>query len=134
MVVELSGGAGHGRGAARRSRTWGMGMNDRVLWRRSARAGASLALAEMLALLAACGGKDEPELMASAKQYIEKRDHKAAITELKNMLEKNPQSGEARFLLGQALLESGDPLGADVELKRALEYRHPESAVAPVRA
>jgi putative PEP-CTERM system TPR-repeat lipoprotein len=109
-------------------------MNDRVVWRGSARRGATLALAAMLAMLAACGGKNEPELMASAKQYIEKHDTKAAIIELKNLLEKNPQSGEARFLLGQALLESGDPVGADVELKRALEYRHPESAVAPVRA
>jgi putative PEP-CTERM system TPR-repeat lipoprotein len=109
-------------------------MKDRVLWQRSARCGAALALAATLAVLGACGGKDEAALMASAKQYIEKRDSKAAIIELKNVLEKNPQSGEARFLLGQALLESGDPVGADVELKRALEYRHPETAVAPVRA
>jgi putative PEP-CTERM system TPR-repeat lipoprotein len=109
-------------------------MKDRVLWPRSARCGAALALAATLAVLGACGGKDEAALMASAKQYIEKRDSKAAIIELKNVIEKNPQSGEARFLLGQALLESGDPVGADVELKRALEYRHPETAVAPVRA
>ena len=109
-------------------------MTDRVRWSGAARRGATLALAATLALLGACGGKDEAALMASAKQYIEKRDAKAAIIELKNLLEKNPRSGEARFLLGQALLESGDPVGADVELKRALEYRHPESAVAPVRA
>lgn len=109
-------------------------MNDRVVWRRAARQGATLALAAMLAVLGACGGKDEAALMASAKQYLEKQDTKAAVIELKNLLEKNPQSGEARFLLGQALLESGDPAGAEVELKRALEYRHPESAVAPVRA
>jgi len=99
------------------------------------RRGATLALvAAALAVMGACGGKDEAALMTSAKQYLEKRDAKAAIIELKNLLEKNPQSGEARFLLGQALLESGDAVGADVELKRALEYRHPEAAVAPVRA
>ena len=109
-------------------------MKDRVVWRLSARRGATLALAATLAVLGACGGKDEPALMASAKQYLEKRDAKAAVIELKNLLEKNPQSGEARFLLGQALLESGDPAGAEVELKRALEYGHPEKAVAPVRA
>ena len=109
-------------------------MKDRVLWQRAARCAAALALATALAGLGACGGKDEAALMASARQYIEKRDSKAAIIELKNVLEKNPQSGEARFLLGQALLDSGDPVGADVELKRALEYRHPEAAVAPVRA
>ena len=115
-------------------RAWGTGMKDRVVGRPWARRGASLALAAMLAVLGACGGKDESALMASAKQYLEKRDAKAAVIELKNLLEKNPQSGEARFLLGQALLESGDPAGAEVELKRALEYSHPESAVAPVRA
>lgn len=109
-------------------------MKDRVVWRLSARRGATLALAATLAVLGACGGKDEPALMASAKQYLERRDAKAAVIELKNLLEKNPQSGEARFLLGQALLESGDPAGAEVELKRALEYGHPEKAVAPVRA
>jgi putative PEP-CTERM system TPR-repeat lipoprotein len=109
-------------------------MKDRVVWRLSARRGATLALAATLAVLGACGGKDEPALMASAKQYLEKRDAKAAVIELKNLLEKNPQSGEARFLLGQALLESGDAAGAEVELKRALEYGHPEKAVAPVRA
>ena len=109
-------------------------MKVRVWGERAARGGAALALAAVLALQVGCGGKDEGELLASAKQYIEKRDHKAAVIELKNLLEKNPQSAEARFLLGQALLESGDPVGAELELKRALEYRHPETAVAPVRA
>jgi putative PEP-CTERM system TPR-repeat lipoprotein len=97
------------------------------------RAGLAATLATLV-LLSACGGKNEGELLASARQYLEKRDAKAAVIELKNVLEKNPQSAEARFLLGQALLESGDPLGADVELKRALEYQHPQAAVAPVRA
>lgn len=95
---------------------------------------AALSLAASLALFAACGGKGEADLMASAKQYLEKRDAKAAVIELKNLLEKNPQSAEGRFLLGKALLESGDAAGADVELKRALEYKHPESEVVPVRA
>ncbi len=109
-------------------------MNDRVVWHRAARGGVTMALAAALAVLGACGGKDEPALMASARQYLEKHDAKAAVIELKNLLEKNPQSGEGRYLLGQALLESGDPAGAEVELKRALEYGHPEKAVAPVRA
>lgn len=93
---------------------------------------AALALAAVLA--AGCGGKSEAELMSSAKAYLDKRDAKAATIQLKNLLEKNPQSPEARFLLGQALLESGDPVSAEIEFRRALDYRHPESAVAPARA
>ncbi|NRF66858.1 PEP-CTERM system TPR-repeat protein PrsT [Aquincola sp. S2] len=92
------------------------------------------ALALAAALAAGCGGKSEAELMTSAKAYLEKRDPKAATIQLKNLLEKNPQSAEARFLLGQALLDGGDPVGAEVELRRALEYRHPEAAVIPARA
>jgi putative PEP-CTERM system TPR-repeat lipoprotein len=104
------------------------------LGNRVVRGGVAVALVAAMALLGACSGKDEAALLASAKQYIDKRDHRAAVIELKNLLEKNPQSGEARFLLGQALLETGDPAGAEVELRRALEFRHPDAAVVPVRA
>ena len=89
----------------------------------------------LLALvLTACGGKGEAELLSSAKDYLEKRDNKAAVIQLKNLLEKNPSSGEGRFLLGRALLESGDAAGAEVELQRALEMKFPEAQVVPVRA
>lgn len=88
----------------------------------------------MALVLAACGGKGEAELLGSAKQYLEKRDAKAAVIQLKNLLDKNPSSAEGRFLLGQALLENGDPVGAEVELRRALDLKFPEAQVVPMRA
>ncbi len=90
----------------------------------------SLALAALLTL-AGCDGKSETELLASAKSYLQKDDPKAAIIQLKNALQQQPSSGEARFLLGQALLESGDAAGAEVELRRALELEYPSSRVTP---
>jgi Flp pilus assembly protein TadD len=53
---------------------------------------------------------------------------------VKNALQQNPNLGEARFLLGSALLDSGDLSGAEVELRKALELKHPADAVVPLLA
>ena len=87
------------------------------------------------ALLAACGGGDSPEtLIASAREYIAKKDHPAAIIQLKNALQKDVNSAEARFLLGQSLLANGDPVGAAVELRKARDLKHPDVQVVPLLA
>jgi putative PEP-CTERM system TPR-repeat lipoprotein len=86
-----------------------------------------------LALAAGCG--DSPEAMlTSAKDYLTKNDHAAATIQLKNALTKNPNSGEARFLLGRALLDSGDPVAAEVELRKAIELKFSADQVNPVLA
>ena len=82
-------------------------------------------------LLSGCGGKSDGELLTSAKAYLQKRDSKAAVIQLKNLLQANPSSAEARFLLGVALLESGDATGAEIELRRAQELQHPDAAGGP---
>lgn len=87
--------------------------------RRSAHFLASCALA---LLLGACTGGDSTErLIASAKSFLEKREFKAAVIELKRALDKDARSAEARLLLGRALLEEGDPAAAEVELRKAEE-------------
>jgi Tfp pilus assembly protein PilF len=59
-----------------------------------------LALA-LAASICGCGGGEDPAaLMASAKQYLQRRDFSASIIQLKNVLQKNPDNGEARHLLG----------------------------------
>ncbi|MBI3368199.1 MAG: PEP-CTERM system TPR-repeat protein PrsT, partial [Burkholderiales bacterium] len=80
--------------------------------------------------LAGCG-KSQGDLIASAKDYLKKGDAKAATIQLKNLLQKSPDSGEGRFLLGKALLLTGDLPGAEIELNRALEYKYSDEAVAP---
>ncbi len=83
------------------------------------------------ALLAACGGPSEAELLASARTYIEQRDHNAAIIQLKAALQANPQQAEARYLLGKALLDTGKPAEAIVELRKAAELKWDENRVVP---
>lgn len=82
-------------------------------------------------LLAACGGKDPAELVASAKDYADKGDHKTAIIELKSAIQEAPELAKARYLLGKSLLASGDAAGAAVELRKALDLRYEASEVVP---
>jgi cellulose synthase operon protein C len=91
------------------------------------------ALLLSLAFAAGCG--DSPDAMlASAKDYLAKNDHAAATIQLKNALTKNPNSGEARFLLGRALLDGGDAGAAEVELRKAIELKFSADQVTPVLA
>lgn len=81
-------------------------------------------------LLAACS--DKPEAMiVSAKDYFAKNDNKAAVIQIKNALQSDPNLPEARFLLGTILLDSGDPVGAETELRKALDLKHPQDLVIP---
>lgn len=81
--------------------------------------------------LAGCGGPSDTELTAAAKSLLESKDTRGAVIQLKNALQKNPQSAEARFLLGKVLLETGDPTSALVELRKAQELQVPDAQVIP---
>jgi putative PEP-CTERM system TPR-repeat lipoprotein len=81
-------------------------------------------------LLLAC--RESPEaLIASARAYEAKGDHKGAIIQLRNALQQNPVDGEVRLLLGRASLQAGDPVSAQRELRKALEYGQPAEVVLP---
>ncbi|WP_417070294.1 XrtA/PEP-CTERM system TPR-repeat protein PrsT [Niveibacterium terrae] len=82
-------------------------------------------------LLAACG--DSPEkMMSSARDYLAKGDVNAATIQLKNALQKKPDLAEARLLFGQILLDSGDMIGAEKELRKALDAGQPKELVIPL--
>lgn len=85
-------------------------------------------------LLAACGGQNAEQLIASGKSRLEKKDYKAAVIDFKNALQKDAASVEARFLLGKALLETGDVTGAWVELSKAREAGFNNDELVPVMA
>jgi len=85
-------------------------------------------------LLAACGGDDPEKLMSSAKEYLAKNDNKAAAIQIKNLLLKKPDSAEARFLLGTALINSGDASAAEIELAKARDLKYPDDQVVPLLA
>lgn len=79
-----------------------------------------MALGLTLALVG-CGDRSPEESVREARKHLTAGDARAAVIEIKNALQKQPGLAEARFLMGQVLLEQGDAQGAAVELQRALE-------------
>ncbi|UCV05539.1 XrtA/PEP-CTERM system TPR-repeat protein PrsT [Dechloromonas denitrificans] len=94
----------------------------------------AISTALLAAFLGGCGGDSPDALIASGKDFLAKKDSKAAVIQLKNALQKNPELGEARFLLGKALLESGDMAGAEVELRKALDLKYASDQSIPLLA
>lgn len=82
-------------------------------------------------VLAGCGEQKPEELLASAKAYLVANDTKAAVIQLKSALQKQPNLAEARYLLGRTLLDGGDAVAAEIELRKALDLKHPEAAALP---
>ena len=93
----------------------------------------TLALACVLAL-SGCGADSPASLINSGKEYVAKKDHKAAAIQFKSALQADPKSAEARFLLGQALLSSGDPSGAVLELSKVLDQKYDPNLAVPALA
>lgn len=88
-------------------------------------------LALALVVLAACGSDPSaPQLIEAARAHLDKGESAAAIIELKRALDKQPQSVQARQLLGKALLADGDAASAIVELQKARELGLPAEQVA----
>ena len=84
-------------------------------------------------LLTACGQSPE-QMVTSAKEYLAKNDRNAAMIQLKNALQENPNLAEARLLLGRSQLQAGDLAAAEKELRKALELKVPAEQVAPALA
>jgi len=75
----------------------------------------------LLYAVSASSGPTPEQLVEKAKRYQKDNRTSSAIIELKNALQKDPKYGEARLMLGQLYLTSGDPLSAVKELERALD-------------
>jgi len=83
-------------------------------------------------LLAGCGVADTPpSLIAAGKEAVARKDYAAAVIRFKSALQLDAQSGEARYLLGNTLLKVSDPVGAALELSRALDQKYPTDLVLP---
>lgn len=82
--------------------------------------------------LAACDGRhDIPDLLAEARVYHQKGEDKAAIIQLKNVLQQNANNVEARALLGQVYLDTGDAPSAEKELRKAQSLGLPRAELMP---
>lgn len=74
----------------------------------------------LLPLLAGCHGtQSSASLLADAQQYRQKGEARAAIIQLKNLLQKEPDSAPARLLLGSIYIDTGEALSAEKELRKA---------------
>lgn len=86
-------------------------------------------------LLAGLGGCSRDEstatLLAEAKQYQQKGDQKAALIQLKNAVAKSPEDVEARMALGTLYVETGDPVSAEKELRKAASLGGAAERVLP---
>ncbi|WIT11360.1 PEP-CTERM system TPR-repeat protein PrsT [Paucibacter sediminis] len=111
-----------------------MNKSQRMQGRRAAGFIAPWVLAVSASLIAACSGDSPEQLVIAAKANIAKHDNKAAVIQLKSALQRNGSLAEARFLLGKALLESGDVSGAMIELNKALELGYDSNELTPVLA
>jgi putative PEP-CTERM system TPR-repeat lipoprotein len=87
----------------------------------------------LLVAVAGCGRQhDTAQLMEQARGYQAKGESKAAIIQLKNILQGDPGNGPARLLLASVYLDIGDMPSAEKELRRALALGMHPGQVQPL--
>lgn len=86
----------------------------------------------LMASLGACSKTQTTEkFLTEARQYQQKGDNKAAVIQLKNALQKDPENKDARYMLGGIYNEMGDPLSAEKELRKAVSLGLGAATVLP---
>ena len=83
--------------------------------------------------LTACN-RPSGDPMAEARDRLAKNDDAGAMIVLKNILQRNPDSAEARYQLGLQMQKRSDHASALVELQRALTLGHADHLVVPAMA
>lgn len=77
-------------------------------------------VALMIACLAGCGdSNDSATLVERARQHLAQGKTQAALIELKNAIQKDPENPDARFALGRLQLTLGEFASAEKELRHA---------------
>jgi putative PEP-CTERM system TPR-repeat lipoprotein len=93
---------------------------------------ASLTVVFLLGGVAGCSKTpDTQALLSEAKAYQKKGESKAAIIQLKNAIQQNPEDRDARLLLGQIYSQTGDAQSAEKELRKALSLGASPAEVLP---
>jgi len=96
--------------------------------------GASVgALVLIASLLSACSQNKPEDLVKSAREFIAKKDYRAASIQLKNALQTR-EDGEILYLLAVSLIELGEYPFAELHLRRALEQHYAPDDVYPALA
>jgi putative PEP-CTERM system TPR-repeat lipoprotein len=84
--------------------------------------------------VSACAEKTSEEHIQEAKQFVDNGNKAAAVVALKNAVQKNTRSPQARFELGKLYLDLKDYESAEKELTRAQEFGYPENEIIPLLA
>ena len=88
-------------------------------------------LAILFLSTAACGlALTNEARLERAQEAYQQADYRAAVIDLRNVLQQEPDNRMARELLGRAALRQGDPATAEKELRRAVELGVPIGTVA----
>ncbi len=87
-------------------------------------------LAVASAAQAATAVEESNSFLEDARGHIEGGDLRAAVIDLKNALQQNPENAEARLLLGSLYVDLGQPQEAEKELKEAQRLGVPYERVA----
>jgi putative PEP-CTERM system TPR-repeat lipoprotein len=85
-----------------------------------------------LGALTGCGKQTSDEYIKEAQQYVAENNPAAAIVALKNAVQVEPKSAQARFELGQLYIQQKQFESAEKEFNRALEYGFEASKVLPL--
>jgi putative PEP-CTERM system TPR-repeat lipoprotein len=84
-------------------------------------------------VLCACGvGLDPSERLGRARSNLDAGEVRAALIDLKDLLQRDPNNVEARLLLGEVELAQGDPSAAVRELQLALDGGASKEKVLPL--
>lgn len=92
----------------------------------------TLFLAVGLVALTGCGQKSSDEHLVAARQFVQQQKLESAVVELKNAVQQDPQSAEARFELGRVYLAQKKFESAEKELNRALQNGYAPAKVIPL--
>ena len=87
-----------------------------------------------LAITACSQSMSEQQLLDKAKTYLNENNPKAAVLELRNVLQKNHKNAEARFLLGNINLSIGDFATAEEEFGKAALAGWDQQQIQPALA
>lgn len=83
----------------------------------------SVAIAAQLAPAQAADPARSQRFLQEAVQELDDGDVAAAVIQLRNALQQDPANMDARLLLGRIMLQRGDALSAEKELRRVWERR-----------
>jgi len=88
----------------------------------------------LVSILACSPTFTDTEYLEKAKIHVEKMDLNSAIIELKNALTENSGNYEARLLLGEIYLKTGNTPAAEAELRKAQNLSSPADLTIPLLA